>query len=313
MSNRFLQKVAEQLFTDAGRRIALTEALASPSPTSQALVWLKDRPSELPFALLPPSAFQPEFVDRVAAEVRPGSYELHDQGSYYVFDNSSLFCASVVQEIATDRVETILDVCAAPGGKGIFSWRALAPKIMIANEVVGKRLGSLISNYTRCGIAPSYLVKNDSSVLAQILENSVSLAIVDAPCSGQSLLAKGKPVPGCFHPSTVNTNANRQKRILANAAKCVSPGGYLAYMTCTYSIEENEKVVIWLRKKFPEFVPVAVPKLAAHHSELVDFPAYRLWPFEELGAGGFAVLLKRECDGSAQEPDFNGMNIVRNM
>jgi 16S rRNA C967 or C1407 C5-methylase (RsmB/RsmF family) len=117
------------------------------------------------------------------------------------------------------------------------------------------------------------------------------MVIVDAPCSGQSLLARGKESPGCFHPATINMNSNRQKRIVANAAKLVAPGGCLAYMTCTYSEKENEDVVRWLHKRFPQLTPQSVAALAGRESKLAEFPCYRLWPHEE-GAGAFAAILR---------------------
>ena len=79
------------------------------------------------------------------------------------------------------------------------------------------------------------------------------MVIVDAPCTGQSLLAKGDKALGCFHPVSINKSASRQKRIMANAAQTVAGGGYLAYMTCTFSTEENEQVGEWLMKQFPQF------------------------------------------------------------
>ncbi|MEG5173865.1 hypothetical protein [Microcoleus sp. B3-D7] len=78
------------------------------------------------------------------------------------------------------------------------------------------------------------------------MPQTANLVIVDAPCTGQSLLAKGDKAPGCFHHVTINSNANRQKRIFANSAKIVAPQGYLVYMTCTYSTAENEQVSEWL-------------------------------------------------------------------
>jgi len=123
------------------------------------------------------------------------------------------------------------------------------------------------------------------------------VVIVDAPCSGQSLLAKGSQVPGCFHPVTMNKNANRQKRILANSAQIVAPQGYLAYMTCTYAPAENEQVCEWFLNRFPDFQPAVVPHLAPFQSHLTALPCYRLWPHQGLGAGGFTALFQNQAVG----------------
>lgn len=130
---------------------------------------------------------------------------------------------------------------------------------------------------------------------------TANLVIVDAPCTGQSLLAKEDKAPGCFHHVTINSNANRQKRILANSAKIVAPQGYLAYMTCTYSTAENEQVSEWLLSKFPEFQPVTVPRLAKYRSHLTEIPCYRMWPQDKLGAGDFTVLFQNTSEGETNQ------------
>jgi 16S rRNA C967 or C1407 C5-methylase (RsmB/RsmF family) len=182
---------------------------------------------------------------------RPGQHALHQAGAFYCLDFSSIFAASVLLTIE-QPTPLVLDVCAAPGGKSIFAWKALQPDLIVSNEVIGKRLGMLISNLKRCQIQPGYVLNRDASILAQMLKQSMSLVIVDAPCSGQSLLAKREKAPGCFHQTVINKNANRQKRIIANSAGIVAPQGYLVYMTCTYSPEENEQVCTWFLERFPQ-------------------------------------------------------------
>jgi 16S rRNA C967 or C1407 C5-methylase (RsmB/RsmF family) len=103
--------------------------------------------------------------------------------------------------------------------------------------------------------------------------------------------------PGCFHPATINQNANRQKRIIANAANIVAPNGYLAYTTCTYATAENEGVGEWFVKKFPQFKPIVIPHLTDYRSRLTDLPCYRLFPQSKLGAGAFTMLFQNTADG----------------
>ncbi|CDN11880.1 FIG00871397: hypothetical protein [Richelia intracellularis] len=69
-------------------------------------------------------------------------------------------------------------------------------------------------------------------------------------------------------------NRGAQKRIIANSAKLVSPQGYLAYMTCAYSIEENEQVCKWFMKRFPQFEAVEVLHLHSYESHLTDMHCY---------------------------------------
>ena len=197
-------------------------------------------------------------------------------------------------------------MCATPGGKSIFAWKTLNPELLLCNEVIGKRIGMLLSNLKRCQIRPSAAINLDSKILAQKMPATANLVIADAPCTGQSLLAKGDKAPGCFHPVTINSNANRQKRILANCAQIVAPQGYLAYMTCTYSSAENEQVGEWLLNKFPQFQPVTVPHLEKYRSHLTEIPCYRMWPQHKLGAGAFTILFQNSAEGQNSQlpPDF---------
>ena len=289
--SNLLLKLGRRLFTEAGDRDAFVDALVHPQPYPSAMVWVQPRPEQMPFAIAPPLPWQPEWCDRLAADQRPGQHSLHNAGAYYCLDTASVFAAAVFSAIP-DRVDTVLDLCAAPGGKSLLARQAFHPTHLWCNEVIRKRVKILIANLKRCGVTEALVFNLDPQIFAAELPHSASLVVVDAPCSGQSLLAKGDTALGCFHPINIKKNASRQKRILAAAAQTVAGGGYLAYMTCTFSPEENEQVGEWLLKKFPQFEPVVVPGLTEHRSTLADFPCYRLWPQSGLGAGGFTALFR---------------------
>jgi 16S rRNA C967 or C1407 C5-methylase (RsmB/RsmF family) len=300
--SNLLIKLSQQLFSDRDRREQFIDALVHPQPFHPAILWCKSKPVEPPFQVEPPLPWQPPFVDRLTIATRPGQHPLHQEGFYYCLDFSSVFAASPMLALSSP-VAVAVDMCASPGGKSLFAWRSLHPQLLISNEVIGKRLGALVSNLRRCNDTdsiseasrtPKKILNLDSKILAEAIPRSADLVLVDAPCSGQSLLAKGDQAPGCFHPVNINKNANRQKRILANSAQLVAGGGYLAYMTCTYSPEENEQVCQWFLQRFPQFSPLTIPQLQAHQSHLADFPCYRLFPQDRLGAGAFTVLLQNQ-------------------
>ena len=295
--SNLLLKLSRRLFAEERDRAAFVEALTNPQPFPAAIVWTQPRPGDIPFAIAPPLPWQPAWVDRLPADQRPGQHPLHQAGAYYCLDTASVFSAAVLAAIEAP-VESVLDLCAAPGGKSLLARQALSPAHLWCNEVIRKRVKILISNLKRCGATEALVFNLDPQTFAEQLRHAASVVVVDAPCSGQSLLAKGDQALGCFHPINIKKNASRQKRILASAAQTVASGGYLAYMTCTFSIEENEQVVAWLVKTFPQFEAVAVPALASHASSLASFPCYRLWPQSRLGAGGFTALLRNRADPS---------------
>ena len=311
ISSKFAIKLAKSLFESPQDQSCFLESM-SVAQECQALIWLQDPPTVPPFPVLTPLSWQPSFVSRIDASYKPGADDLHKQGAYYVLDFASVFMASALLPLVSSGLKPslIFDSCSSPGGKAVLAWRLLHPDFLICNEVIGKRLGALISNLQRCKLAPVWVLNADLSRIAAQATSCADVVIVDAPCSGQSLWAKGKKSPGGFHPSTINLCANRQKRIMANAAKIVAPNGYLAYMTCTYSREENEGVVEWLLKRFPEFSACEVTELAEFKSHLSDFPAYRLWPAQGLGAGGFCVLLKRTSAGESGEFNLGELRVA---
>lgn len=305
-----LVKLAHKLFEDEGDRAAFVSALTNPPTFAPTILWTQPRPADLDWPTLPPLPWQPPQVDRLAGDRRPGQHPLHDQGYYYCLDFSSVFAASLVQAIA-EPIETAIDLCAAPGGKSLFTWATQHPQRLLCNEVVRKRVKILIANLKRCGAMDAIVLNQDPAVLAAHLPNSAQLVLVDAPCSGQSLLAKAQDVPGCFHKVTLNRNANRQKRILANAAQLVQGGGYLLYSTCTYAPEENEQVGQWFLKRFPHFQAVPVNALSPHQSALADFACYRLFPQSGLGAGAFAALFQKVGATSDRPPTLDQEFLTR--
>lgn len=303
MPSRLQRNLAQRLFPDEAGSAAFLEALQSPGPEQRAILWTAPPDPvwrEAHAATRPPvtSAWPwPDWLDPVSPGFRPGQDPRHESGAFYSLDLSSVWAASPLLTLATPPEPRILDVCAAPGGKSIFAHRALSPGLLLANEVIGKRLGILRHNLARCGIRPAFTQRLDPADLATALPEAFDVVLVDAPCSGQSLLTKGIENPGCFHDTVIQHNARRQRRILTAAARTVGPGGHLLYTTCTFSPEENEKVIGWFLKRTPCFHALQVPHLDPWRSRLHEAPSYRLFPGEGLGAGGFSCLLRREGTG----------------
>ena len=178
--------------------------------------------------------------------------------------------------------------------KSILAQTRVSPQEHVSNEVHPKRLGILRHNLLRCGFTNLYTQRLRPDQWAELAPGCFDLILVDAPCSGQSLLAKGIPNPGCFNSSVTGGNAKRQRGILLAALRCLAPGGFLLYTTCTYAPEENERNVLYLLKRHPDLHTVTVPELEHFRSSLTQEACYRLMPFHGAGAGGFTCLLRKE-------------------
>ncbi len=82
------------------------------------------------------------------------------------------------------------------------------------------------------------------------------------PCTGQSLVGRGKQSLSAFSEHQVAHSAARQQSILESALELVRPGGRLVYSTCTFAFAENEGIVHWLRERLPDWQPVVFDELA---------------------------------------------------
>ncbi len=297
-----IEKVARSLFEDEATQRQFLQAIERGESGVTGVVWLHGEPDPDAFVRGHRPEWLPQWIDVAAESERPGKLKAHDEGAIYCMDLSSTFACSALSAIK-EPVEIIVDVCASPGGKGIVARRYFDPGLLVGNEVIGKRTAQLISNYKRCAIDPSIVTSLDPQQLGTEIPFSADLVIVDAPCSGQSLVVKGMAAPGAFHPATIGMNERRQRRILAHSSKVVAPGGYLLYATCTFSREENEDNVEWFLKNFPDFSPVTVPVLEIYRSHLSDAPMYRLSPHLGRGAGAFCALLHRPPQDTRHEKE----------
>lgn len=307
--NKSARKLAEALFEHEWEREAFLSAMRKGNCRDLALLITQRLPALNSFSQLDRVTWQPDWIWRVDPDLRPGLNPLHELGAYYILDFSSVFEASPLLSLSWDSPR-VLDLCAAPGGKSIFASNALSPEFIVCNETVRKRSGALIENLRRCKIPNVAVTSADPSVFARQHAASFHVVIVDAPCSGQSLLAKGMKSENCFKAEVIDENVGRQRRILSHAVSCMIPGGNLLYSTCTFSRKENEKIVEWLLSETPGLRTVEVPILAPFQSKLTTEFCYRLFPHQGLGAGGFTSLMQLDGDPPTTLPDLEELPIL---
>ena len=201
----------------------------------------------------------------------------------------------------------VLDLCAAPGGKasglleaidepvGINVDTPIADKIprgfLLANEPIGSRIAPLAYNLARTGSDQYAITHLDPETLADRLPCTFDIVVVDAPCSGLALVARGKQSATAVAESQISLNAARQRRILQAAERLLKPGGRLVYSTCTFAVAENEEQVQFMTSELG-LQAHPVPELATYASPLTE-ASYRLWPHRHRCAGSFAASLKK--------------------
>ncbi len=287
-------RLCQRLGLEGEAAAGFLQALAAGKSSRQAVVLTANaaegyRP---PFSCVDTSSWDwlPPHVC-VPAEVglKLGGFEDYRAGLYYPLDLSSCWESAALAQLPPPQRS--LDLCAAPGGKSMLMLARFSPREHVANEVNAARRGILRQNMEQCGHPEVRITGMRPDQWGRSGE-LFDLILVDAPCSGQSLLAKGMKNPGCLGSSMVNGNAKRQRGILLSVLPCVTPGGHILYSTCTYDPEENEKVMSYILRRAEGWRAVEVPALAPFRSSLAEFPCYRLMPGHGFGAGGFCCLLQ---------------------
>lgn len=232
--------------------------------------------------------------------MQPGKSPLHEAGAYYIQEPSAMLPAELLK---AQPGECILDLCAAPGGKTTkIAADMKGEGLLVANEIHPKRAAILSSNVERMGIKNAVVTNESSDRLLKKFPEFFDRILVDAPCSGEGMFRKDEEARAQWNEENVIKCAVRQKEILDNAAAMLRPGGKLVYSTCTFSPEENEKMIVDFLNDHSEFsvekidTPPCIsngkPELAGN-DERAAF-TFRIWPHLTEGEGHFAAVLKKD-------------------
>lgn len=228
-------------------------------------------------------------------DVRPGAFLQHAAGDYYAQDAGSMLALALAD---VQPGQWVCDVCASPGGKSTAVLELLGSRgILVANEVISSRLALLKLALARSGYANSLTTNLDVGELAKLCGARFDCVLVDAPCTGQSMVHRGKQTMSAFSQVQIEHSAARQHRIMEAAGCLVRPEGRLVYSTCTFSVAENEWVVERFLDKHPGWNLLCFPELARYESKVLP-GSYRLWPHRDACAGAFAAVLVNESDNT---------------
>ena len=240
----------------------------------------------------------------------PGSLPEHHSGAIYMQDPSAMATVSAIGDICG---KTVLDSCAAPGGKtGQLASKVGECGVVFANEYEPSRARILQSNVERMGCGNVIISNVDTSTYYEDYKDYFDLVLCDAPCSGEGMFRKNERAIEEWSVENVKMCAERQREILSNVVACVKKGGQLLYSTCTFSLEENEMNVAWLLDKYPEFelldVPEALKRATSDGICLEERPydmkkTRRFYPHVSKGEGQFIALLGRKNDESCSVGD----------
>lgn len=183
---------------------------------------------------------------------------LAQNGSLYIQNAASWIPVLVLDPQPGD---SILDICAAPGGKTSHIAAVTGNKAFItANDNSRPRLAKLRANLQRLGVQNVTYTLFDAMQLAKKLEGrQFDRILLDAPCSGEGMMnLDSKKDFETWSVAHIKRLQQLQKRIVMQAWQLLKPGGTLVYSTCTMAPEENEAVIDYLLRRNPDAQTVQI-------------------------------------------------------
>jgi len=199
-----------------------------------------------------------EFAARLRKEgiiVEPGAYSREalllygidaperlpgfSEGAFYIQDESSM---QAVLAAGLTGNETVLDVCAAPGGKTVMAADILMRHgngTVCSGDLTEGKVALIKENIQRCGLTNVTVSCKDATCFYKEEEERYDVVLADVPCSGLGIIGKKPDIKLFMTEEQQKELCVLQKKILCNAVRYVKPGGVLVFSTCTLNKEEN--------------------------------------------------------------------------
>lgn len=224
-------------------------------------------------------------------------------GCYYVQEAASMFLDEVLRLCVKEPV-TMLDLCAAPGGKSTLSRSALpAGSLLYSNEPEHRRANILMENLQKQG-HPDVIVTNNYAKDYQKSKTLFDVILADVPCSGEGMFRKDEGAIKEWSINNVMKCRELQRSIIEDIWPCLRDGGLLIYSTCTFNTRENEENVKWISETLgAEIVSIETQKnwnITGSLLDGFDKPVYRFIP-GITKTEGLSMAVLRKGDDNEQE------------
>ncbi|MBQ7371618.1 MAG: 16S rRNA (cytosine(967)-C(5))-methyltransferase RsmB [Blautia sp.] len=215
------------------------------------------------------------------------------QGMIQVQDVSSMLVAEVADP---QRTDTIIDLCAAPGGKSLHLGDKLEGYGSVdARDISQSKVDLIEENIARTNCINVQAKVQDATVFDVDSELSANIVLADVPCSGYGVIGKKPEIKYRVTPQKQEDIVILQKTILDRAASYVKPRGVLIYSTCTIAKEENEENMLWFLQNYPFKLESLDPYLPEElHSETTALGYLQLLPGIHDTDGFFIAKFRRK-------------------
>ncbi|MCH5262176.1 MAG: 16S rRNA (cytosine(967)-C(5))-methyltransferase RsmB [Lachnospiraceae bacterium] len=215
----------------------------------------------------------------------------YEEGAFAVQDVSSML---VVEAAGIKAGDTVIDVCAAPGGKTLHAAAKLAGTgQVISCDVTPYKAGKIEENRDRMHMTNVSVKVRDARTADEELVGQADVLLADVPCSGLGVIGKKQDIKYRVTPESLQQVIALQKEIVGNVVQYLKPDGIMMYSTCTMNPAENEEMVRWICDKFDLEQVSMAPYMPETLKEEADKGYIQLLPGVHKTDGFFLAKLRK--------------------
>lgn len=233
-----------------------------------------------------------------------GNTVFHHAGMIYLQEPSSMLAALALE---VHDGESVLDLCAAPGGKSSQILERNKTGVVVLNEISHARANILRQNVERQGFKNALITSLAPSELSKFFAGYFDKILVDAPCSGEGMFRKEPETVSEWNAALPAFNHERQMEILKSADKMLKTGGILVYSTCTFNEQEDERTVSEFAREFGYEILELEENIKNVTTPAKDYEgqntsrARKCFPFSDFGEGQFVCKMQKISDNNFDE------------
>lgn len=218
--------------------------------------------------------------------------------AFYVMDPGSYLIARALN---VQKGDTVLDMCAAPGGKSLVLIEALKEDgEIILNEpsqTRRERLKKVVQQYVPRDVRERVRVSGkDGGLFAKTHPEHFNRILVDAPCSGEKHLLENGRLEGDWTSKQSKQLQQRQYALVTGAIEAASDTATIIFSTCSLSKLENDGVVARVLAKKNDRVRLVQGSIGPEGAERTDYGFQWLPDHNGYGPLFFAMLTKQSVD-----------------
>ncbi|MGM0364942.1 MAG: 16S rRNA (cytosine(967)-C(5))-methyltransferase RsmB [Actinomycetota bacterium] len=189
--------------------------------------------------------------------------------------------------------DSILDVCAAPGGKTMFAYELMKGEGSITSvDISIGKAKKMEKNLKKYGAGNVKIVVDDATRLDKLNKGMLfDKILIDAPCSALGTISKNPDVKYNKRKEDMGRLASNSLKILDSSVRFLKPGGEITYYTCTLSPVENQQVIEKFIKENPAYS--VCNNISGELKNIAASKYMEIKPYYFGSEGGFACTLRK--------------------